>query len=395
MSTSLGFRQRSRVSDTPYDALLAGGRLIDPAQGVDKVLDVGFRDGRVAAVAPTLSRQGVERIVDCGGCVVAPGMIDIHVHVFDGIGPLGIPADPHCVAKGVTSAVDAGTAGADTFPGFRKYVIEASATRLFAFVNISGIGMATEVGELQDLRHASVPRAVETVEANRDVVLGIKVRLTRDLIVSEQAGLRPLFLARDAADAAGVPIMVHPQGAWAGSIDDVLAVMRSGDIVTHCYHGADCGILDENGRVRRSVREAFERGVIFDLGHGAGSFSWHIAEAALAQEFEPGTISSDLHAGSVDGPVFDLATTASKLLRLGLPLDRVLAKVTATPAAALGMAAELGTLAVGSWGDAVVFEVRRGRFRFLDAEAHAREGAKLLVPVAVVRAGRVYREEVR
>lgn len=383
------------MSEAPFDVVLAGGRVIDPALGVDGTFDVGFRDGRVAAVAPELERRGVERIVDCSGCIVAPGMIDLHVHVFDGVGPLGIPADPHCVAKGVTTAVDAGTAGADTFPGFRKYVIEASATRLFAFVNVSAIGMVTELGELQDLSHASVPRAVETVEANRDVVLGVKVRLTRDLIVSEGAGLRPLFLARDAADAAGVPIMVHPQDAWAGSIDEVLAVMRPGDIVTHCYHGADCGILDENDRVRRSVREAAERGVVFDLGHGAGSFSWHIAEVALAQELEPGTISSDLHAFNVDGPVFDLATTASKLLHLGLPLERVLAKVTATPASALGMSSELGTLAVGAWGDAVVLELRRGRFRFLDAEAYEREGAELLVPVAVVRGGRVYREETR
>lgn len=383
------------MSEPRYDVLLAGGELVDPAQKIREPLDVAFRDGRVAAVARGLPRAQADRVVDCGGCIVAPGMIDVHVHVFDGVGPLGIPADPNCVAKGVTTAVDAGTAGADTFPGFRKLVIEASATRLFAFVNISGIGMVSEVGELQDLRHASVTRAVETVEANRDVVLGVKVRLTRDFIVSEEAGLRPLFLAREAADAAGVPIMVHPQGAWAASIDDVLAVMRAGDILTHCYHGADCGILDEKGRVRRSVREAAERGVVFDVGHGAGSFSWHIAEAALAQGFEPGTISSDLHALNVDGPVYDLATTASKLLHLGLPLERVLAKVTATPAESLGMASEIGTLAVGAWGDAVVLELRQGRFTFHDAAAHEQVGGELLVPVAVVRAGRLYREDAR
>jgi len=334
-------------------------------------------------------------VVDCRELIVAPGMVDVHVHVFDGVGPLGIPPDPHCVAKGVTTAVDAGTAGVETFPGFRKLVIEASATRLYAFLNISGIGMATELGELQDLRHANVPRAVEMVEANHDVVLGVKVRLTRDVIVSEDAGLRPLHLAREAADAAGVRIMVHPQGAWAGSIDEILAVMRSGDILTHCYHGADCGILDESSSVRPAVRAAAERGVIFDVGHGAGSFSWPVAEAALAQGFEPGTISTDLHALNVDGPVFDLATTASKLLLLGLPLQEVLAKVTSTPATALGLAADIGTLAIGAWGDAVVLEQRQGRFTFYDAEGHEREGTERLFPVAVIRGGQVYREDSR
>jgi dihydroorotase len=178
-------------------------------------------------------------------------MIDLHVHVFWGISYLGIDADSNCIAKGVTTAVDAGSAGADTFPGFRKYVIEASATRLFAQLNIASQGMLTAgIGELMELQYADVSRAVAVAEQHRDVILGIKVRLTRDSIVSEAAGLRPLHLAREAADTLGLPIMVHPQAAWCRSLDDILSVMRDRDILTHCYHDMACGILDEEGRIR-------------------------------------------------------------------------------------------------------------------------------------------------
>src|SRR5206468_670327 len=159
------------------------------------------------------------------------------------------------IARGVTTAVDAGSAGADTFPGFRKYVIDVSATRLLAYLNISSQGMITNgIGELQDLRYADVSRAVAMVEQHRDAILGMKVRLTKGSIVSEAAGIRPLHLCREAADTLGLPIMVHPQAAWCDSLDDILAVMRAGDVLTHCFHGADCGILDADRNVRRSVR---------------------------------------------------------------------------------------------------------------------------------------------
>jgi dihydroorotase len=376
-----------------YDLLLTGGTVLDPAAGVRSAADVAFAGGRVAAVGDGLSRAGAAETVDCAGLIVAPGMIDLHVHVFYGISHYGIEPDPHCVAKGVTTAVDAGSAGADTFPGFRKYVIDVAATRLFARLNISSQGMlSAEVGELEDLRYASVPKAIATIEQHRDVILGVKVRLTRNQIVSREAGMRPLYLAREAADAVRLPIMVHPQEAWCESLDDILAVMRGGDILTHCFHGLSHGILDADGTVRRSVREAMERGVVFDVGHGRGSFSWQVAERALAQGVQPQTISSDLHAYNVNGPAFDLATTVSKFLHLGLPLDDALRKVTATPAETLGMADRIGTLRVGAWGDAVAFALLEGRFDLRDSHGEVRIGRQRLVPRTVVRGGRVYRE---
>ena len=373
-----------------YDLLLKGGTLIDPAQGIHAARDVGLASGRVVEVGADLPVGLAREVVDCSDRIVAPGMIDLHVHVFPGVSHYGIEPDHHCLAHGVTTAVDAGSAGADTFPGFRKYVIDVSATRLFANLNIATLGMVSpRIGELDDLRYADVSRAVATVEAHRDVILGIKVRLTAGSIVIEEAGLKPLYLAREAADTVGLPIMVHPNDAWADSLDEILTVLKEGDIVTHCFHGKGCGILDEQGCVRRAVLAARERGVRFDVGHGQGSFKWGVAERALAQGFLPDTISSDLHVYNVHGPVFDLATTVCKFVHLGLSLDDALARVTAVPARSLHMADEIGTLKPGAWGDVVVFEHRRERCALTDAEGETRWGAERLAPTLVVRAGKV------
>jgi dihydroorotase len=376
-----------------YDLLLRGGTIIDPAQGIHTVQDVAFTGGRVAALGENLPATGASEVVDCTGRIVTPGMIDLHVHVYWGVSNLGIEPDPNCLAKGATTVVDAGSAGADTFPGFRKFIIDVSATRIFAQLNISAQGMLDpDVGELADIRFASVPRAVAMIEQHRDVILGVKVRLTRDSIVSQEAGIRPLHLAREAADAVGLPIMVHPQAAWVESIDDILAVMRKDDIMTHCFHGSTCGIFDDHGRIRDAVLDAVERGVIFDVGHGAGSFSWEVAERAVAQGFLPQTISSDLHHYNVDGPVYDLATTVGKFLALGLSLDEALRRVTATPAQAIHMADQIGSFTVGAWGDAAVFALETGAFTYTDSRGQVRTGSQRLTPQVVVRAGQLYRE---
>jgi dihydroorotase len=374
-----------------YDLLLKGGEVIDPARQFRARRDVAFAGGKVAAVEAQIASEQAATTIDCSGLIVAPGMIDLHVHVYWGVSHYGIWPDTHCVAKGVTTAVDAGSAGADTFPGFRKFIIDASATRLFAHLNISAQGMLNaDVGELIDIRYARVDRALQTIEAHSDVILGVKVRLTKHALVSEEAGIRPLHLAREAADAAGLPIMVHPQDAWAESIDDILAVMGKGDILTHCFHGHECGIFDEHGKIRDSVHAAIERGVIFDVGHGAGSFSWDVVENALEQGIQPTTISSDLHIYNVDGPVFDLATTASKFLYLGMPLEQTIAKVTSIPAEVIKMPGQIGTLAPGAWGDAVIFRLESGDFPLIDSRGVVRNGKQRLVPVKTVRAGALY-----
>ena len=377
------------------DLLIQGGTLVDPAQGVNAVRDVVFVDGEVTDVGENLAATEAREVIDASGRYVTPGLIDVHVHVFPGVSFLGVEPDPTCLARGVTTVVDAGSAGADTFPGFRKYVIEVSQTRILAQLNISSQGMLSRhVGEFALPEYADVDACCRMIEQHRDLILGVKVRLTKNSIVAQSAGMTPLHRAREAADAAGLPIMVHPQAAWCDSIDDILKVMKKGDILTHTFHGSACGIMDgDSGKVRASVLDAIERGVIFDVGHGAGSFSWDVVEAAMAEGVLPMTISSDLHTGNINGPVYDLANILTKFLHLGLSLDDVLARVTSVPAAAVLMQDRIGTLAPGAWGDAVVFELREGTYNLEDCHGGVRTGMRSLEPVIVIKAGRVYREE--
>ena len=378
-----------------YDLLIKNGTLVDPAQSIHVKRDVAFANGVVAAVGEDLSKSDAREVLDASDRIVTPGLIDLHVHVFYGVGHYGIEPDPTCLAKGATTVVDAGSAGADNFTGFRKYVIEVSETSIFAYLNVSSQGMMTEeIGEFEMPEYANVGKACQMIEKHRDLILGVKARLTRHKIASERSGLTPLHRAREASDAAGVPIMIHPQNAWCDSLDDILAVMKERDVLTHCFHDRACGIMDEDGKVRKSVHEAMERGVIFDVGHGAGSFSWDIADRAMAQGVEPQTISSDLHSYNVNGPVYDLANVVTKFLNLGMKLDDAIAKVTSVPAEVILMPDKIGTLAVGAWGDAIVSELRKGEFQLADSRGEVRIGRHKFAPVTVVKGGRVYRHHV-
>ncbi|MCE2414638.1 amidohydrolase/deacetylase family metallohydrolase [Candidatus Poribacteria bacterium] len=376
-----------------YDLIIKNGTVVDPAQGIHARKDVAFANGRVSAISDDIPTSEAREVLDAEGCFVTPGLIDLHVHVFYGVSHFGIEPDPTCLARGATTVVDAGSAGADTFPGFRKYVIDVSDTRILAQLNISSQGMLTqEIGELENPDYADVGKACQMIEQHRDIILGVKVRLTRETIVGERAKMLPLHRAREAADAAGLPLMVHPQDAWCESIDDILALMGERDILTHCFHDMACGILDENDRIRDAVHAAIERGVIFDVGHGAGSFSWDVVQKAMAQGVEPTTISSDLHIYNVHGPVYDLVNVVNKFLYLGMSLDDALAKVTSIPAETILMPGQVGTLAVDAWGDAVIFELREGEFQLVDAHDQVRVGKQILEPVVVVKGGQVYRQ---
>jgi len=377
-----------------YDLIIKNGTLIDPAQSIHTRKDIAFTDSCVSTVSDDIPTSEARDVINADGCYVTPGLIDLHVHVFYGVSHFGVEPDPTCLARGATTVVDAGSAGADTFPGFRKYVIDVSDTRILAQLNISSQGMLTrEIGELENPDYADVDKACRMIEQHRDIILGVKVRLTRESIVGERAGMQPLHKAREAADAAGLPMMVHPQDAWCQSIDDVLAVMGKRDILTHCFHDMACGILDENGKIRDSVHAAIERGVIFDVGHGAGSFSWDVVEKAMEQGVEPTTISSDLHVYNINGPVYDLVNVVNKFLYLGMSLDDALAKVTSVPADTILMRGQVGTLAAGAWGDAVIFEMREGEFQLVDARGKAKICRQKLEPIVVIKGGQVYRQK--
>ena len=375
-----------------YNLLVKGGRVIDPAQGISDERDVAISGSKVARVAKNIPESEAKQLLDARGKIVTPGLIDLHVHVYDGVVPYGIPPDPNCIAKGVTTVVDAGSAGAHTFPGFRRFIINLASTRVYALLNISVIGQAchsvdNQWGELLELRYANPKLAIRTIEKNRDVIMGIKVRLGRNL--SGENDIPALKLAREAADAVQLPIMVHI-GGTTSPLPDILAMLKKGDIVTHCYRAGDGGTLDDKGRVLPAVFKAGERGVHFDVGHGVGSFSFDIAEKAMKQGLYAGTISSDLHQLNYAGPVFDLATTLSKFMLLGMTLDQVIERASTNAARTFDFPQGFGTLREGAEADVAIFDLREGNFDFVDSEKQKRVGHLKLVPVATVKSGRIY-----
>lgn len=380
-----------------YDLIIKGGRVIDPSQSLSALRDVAVSGEKVARVAANIPSSEARIVVDARGKIVTPGLIDIHVHVYDGVAPLGIPADPNCIAKGATTVVDAGSAGAHTFPGFRRLVINTAETRVYALLNISVVGQSTlsednDWGELLDIRYANPKLAIKTIERNRDVILGMKVRLSRN--IAGDHDLAALRLAREAAEAVRLPLMVHI-GNTASPLPALLKELRPGDVITHAFHGNPGGILDGQGRVLPEVRKAVESGVRLDVGHGRGSFSWRVMEGAMKQGVLPGTISSDVHQFNVAGPVFDLATTLSKFLHLGMPLEQVIERATTGPAKTFRFPHNPGTLREGAVADVAVFQILEGDFEMMESYSSAgppekRIAHRKLVPMATVKAGKLY-----
>ena len=376
-----------------FDLVLRGGTVVDPGQGPAARQDVAIAQGRIVRVAPEIEAGPPTEVLEASGHLVTPGLIDMHVHVYPGVSHYGVDPDSTCLTRGVTTVCDAGSAGADTFEGLRRYVISVSETRVLAYLNISSIGMVSPLNnELEDLRNANPERAIAVCERNRDVIQGVKVRLARAMV--GQNGIQPLKLARRAAEETGMPIMVHV-GDTPGPLGEILAELRPRDVVTHCFHGRPHGVLDPHGEVLPEVREAATRGIVFDVGHGVGSFSFDVARKALRGGLVPGTISSDLHYYNVNGPVFDLATTMSKFLHLGLTLDEVLARTTRTPADLLGLSTHLGAVREGMLADLAVFRLASGDFEFEDSMGERVHGRAKLEPVAVVKGGRIYRSQLR
>jgi dihydroorotase len=366
--------------------LIRGGTVVDPGQGLHARRDVRLDVDHIIELGDGLTPRPGEEVIDARDRLVLPGLIDLHVHVFWGASHYGIEPDPHCLGTGTTTVVDAGSAGAHTFAAFRRYVIDVSATRIVPFLNIGATGMVSPaVGELEEVRHIDRAAALRTIEAHRDLIRGIKVRLSRDLVgANARVALKT---AREAGEAAGLPIMIHV-GDTPTPLTEILSELRPGDVITHCYHGREEGILDGRGAVTQAARHAAARGVLFDVGHGKGSFSFQVARRALAQGFRPGTISSDLHVYNLNGPVFDLATTMSKFLHLGLSLEDVVAMTTGAPAQVIGHEGALGTLRPGAAGDVTLLAVREGEVTFEDAMGERLEGTRRLVPSGAVRAGR-------
>jgi dihydroorotase len=372
-----------------YDLLLRGGRVIDPSQKLDAVTDVAFSQGKVARIGPGLRADAGTDVRNATGAIVTPGLIDLHTHVYWGGTSLGVDAEDLCRRSGVTTAIDTGSAGAGNFAGFRKHVIERSAVRILAYLHVSFAGIyafspRVMVGESEDIRLLAPIDAVEVASANRDIIVGLKVRV--GLHASGRSGTTPLDIALQVAEEVGMPLMAHIDHP-PPSYEEVIARLRPGDILTHAFRPFPNSPATAQGTVKQAVTEARRRGVLFDIGHGKGSFAFKTARAMLANGFLPDTISSDVHALCINGPAFDQVTTMSKFLCLGMPLGDVIAASTVNAAFALRRP-ELGSLRPGSVGDATILSIKDGRFDYLDVVGEQLTGDRRIVADGVVIAGR-------
>lgn len=350
------------------DLLLCGGTVIDPSLGLHRVCDVSIRAGSISAIGNNLIEEG-HQVVDLSGRYIFPGLVDLHAHICWGFTDIGLCPDDICPSTGVTTIVDAGSSSWPSFEAFYHNVAKPSKTRVFGFSNISCVGIPTAgTPELASLKFVDVDRSVACVAENRELMIGIKVRQGQHLIGKN--GIEPTRLAVEAAEQAGVPVMVHV-GNTPCSLGSIMDLLRPGDIITHTYHGHPHGILDNHRAIWEDVIEGHSRGILMDVGHGAGSFSFDVAKAAFEQGFFPDTISTDLYSLNVNGPVFDLPTTMSKMLNMGMPLEDIVRSTTTIPARAIGRT-DLGTLRVGTVADLAVFELENDTFKFSDSHGVCR-----------------------
>ena len=341
------------------DLILRGARVIDPSQDIDRVTDVRFTGGKVAAIGDNLAGDGATQTRDLRGMVLTPGLIDLHTHVYWGGTSIGV--DPVALARESATAVciDAGTAGPGNFAGFRKHVIEPSMpVRILPFINLSFAGIfafsdSVMVGECEDLRMLDLKECVRVIRENADLIVGVKVRVGRG--ASGRSGIAPMDMALEVAEETGLPLMAHLDHPPPSRLE-VMSRLRQGDILTHCFRPFPNAPSAPGGGVRPEVIAARERGVIFDIGHGAGSCGFATSRAMLAAGFRPDVISSDVHILSINGPAFNVLNTIAKFHALGMSLPEVVACATVNAASAVRRP-ELGTLKPGVGTDASIFEV--------------------------------------
>lgn len=341
-----------------YDLVLRGGEVIDPAQGIRGRRDLAISKGRVAAIAPSLPADANSFNIDVAGKLVVPGLVDIHTHFYNKVMLLGCDPDTSFLPVGVTTAVDAGSSGWRTWAGLRDFVIASSRTRLYAFIHLSGVGLLPP--ELTDMTQVQVEETAECIAADRDRIVGIKLRVTSPGGTGEENAIPALKKARETADLAGCRIITHV-GRSPIPLAQVVEHLKPGDIVTHTFHGFTNTILDERGRVRREILDARARGVLFDVGHANVWFDAPITRAAIEQGFMPDTLSTDYTSQErTTGRtryMITLLDVMSTFLALGMPLDRVISAVTDRPAAAIGKAGEFGSLKLGMPADVAVLEL--------------------------------------
>jgi dihydroorotase len=374
--------------------ILKGGRLVDPARNLDAQQDIHIRDGVVAAVGTELKADGAT-VIDVNGLIVTPGLIDVHLHLMNGLGAFGVDPDIFGVGSGVTTVVDAGSAGHSLLTVFRNYVTKNAKTRVLNYVNLSTLGGVTGPGYsiLADPRLIDEDKIEKAVEANRDIIVGIKIMATGGALRAE--GLKPLARARKLGDNLKLPLLVHIGESWTKDatpvhIGDVLKYLRAGDIVTHMFTIHPGGLLDSNGKLWPQVREAKESGVLMDVGHGLHNLNFDVARKVLDQGLHPDGVSTDGHRGNRAGPVYDLPTTMAKLMALGFSLNQVVEMATINAARLLGRSHEIGCIRVGQPAEISVLRLEEREWKAVDSQRGTIQARQALVPIYAIRNETLY-----
>ncbi|MEM2927573.1 MAG: amidohydrolase/deacetylase family metallohydrolase [Nitrososphaerota archaeon] len=378
-----------------YDIIIKNGLLIDPLQEIHEKKDIAISNDRIVAVESHISSEQAKKIIDASEMIVTPGLIDIHTHCSYNVVRLSIDPDSACLKKGSTTIVDAGSIGELLFTPFKKYVIEKSKARIYALLNIESLGMIEycnkqptfndqdwtklliHLNEFFAPLFINIDNTLKIIKENKNIIIGIKWA---------HRGLKTLEFARKVADKANCLLMIENR-----CIPDALNFLRKGDVLTHLYapirKEKSIGLLDDNGKVLPEFFKAIKKGTIMDVGHGKKSFSWNVAEKAIDQGIMPDTISTDLWTANINGPVYDMPTTMSKFLLLGMSLDEVVKASTTKPAEILGKIGEIGTLKPGACADVTIFKLKKGNFSFIDCKGKIRKGNKKLITVKVIRNG--------
>jgi len=373
--------RRQPEADHP-DLLLLGAEVLDAESGARRPVDLAYRRGSLVALGQGLSSSDVRSVVRVDGSIAVPGFIDLHAHVFDGMGD-SVSADEVCLARGSTTVVDAGTAGAASIVAFRG-VVARSRTRVLAWLNLSTVGLIDpRVGELVPGPFLDLGAARQAARAFPGFVVGFKARVS--VYAAGGGAVRVLEPLREVADETGLPVMVHV-GDTDETLDLVLEHLRAGDVVTHALTGRKHGIVDGNGRVRHAVWEARERGVRFDAARGRNHLSFAVLAAAVEQGFLPDTLSTDMTIAMAADPAYGQATLANYLLALAVPLNEIVKRMTTLPAKVIRD--DRAGLEVGQPGDVTIFRIEKGKFRLTDVDGRLLMTDRRIQPLGVVRAGR-------
>ncbi|MBI2958456.1 MAG: amidohydrolase/deacetylase family metallohydrolase [Chloroflexi bacterium] len=371
-----------------HDLVVAGGRVIDPAQGIDSQLDIGILNGKVEAIARDVG-QG-RQVLDATGKIVTPGLIDLHCHVSGGIQAMAPDPDLVGVNQCVTTVVDGGSTGAAIFVGFPRHVVPSSLTRVFCFLHLSSIGLSI-LPELRDQSEIDLKAIAATIRAYPRLIKGVKVRLVGNLVARD--GVKVIETAKGAAAEFGLPIMMHigdpHKQVSPGLTEEALRALRPGDIAVHIYTAQHGSALGPDGTVCAALEEARDRGVVLDAAMGRTNFSFRVARTIMDRGILPTTVSTDLTYLGLKKCVYGMTVTMSKFMALGMGLTQVIERATVNPALALGEADRIGSLRPGMEADVSVLEMKSGRWKLEDSEGQTVDADKLLSPSATVRAGKV------